>query len=100
MLWRNTKDRFGLIHKSFHWIMAVIILLMLSVGFYMTGLGFSPFKLQIYALHKSFGLLILALLTGRILWRLFDKRPAPVPTLKWWENALSKLVHFALYFAI
>ncbi len=100
MLWRNTKDRFGLIHKGFHWIMAVIILLMLSVGFWMAGLPFSPFKLEIYALHKSFGVLILMLLTGRILWRLFDRRPKPVPTLKWWEDALAKLVHLLLYFAI
>lgn len=100
MLWRNTRDRFGFIHKSFHWVMAVIILLMLSVGFYMAALPFSSFKLQIYALHKSFGVLVLILLTGRILWRLFDRRPARVPTIKWWEDALAKLVHFALYFAI
>ena len=97
---RNTPTSFGLIHKGFHWIMAIIILVMLSVGFFMTELEFSPFKLEVYALHKSFGVLVLMLLTGRILWRLFDRRPKHVPTLKWWENALAMLVHFALYFAI
>ncbi|MCC7304690.1 MAG: cytochrome b/b6 domain-containing protein [Alphaproteobacteria bacterium] len=99
MLLRNTKDRFGLISKSFHWIMAILILMMLAMGFKMVQIPPGPDKLWVVMLHKSLGLLILMLACGRLLWRLASPRPDPTPTLKWWEDSLARIVHALLYVA-
>lgn len=96
----NTKNSFGLIAKAFHWVLAILILWLLSVGFAMVGIPPGPDKLWVYALHKSFGILILVLMIGRLLWRQISPRPGPLPTHKAWEDGLAKIVHFALYACI
>jgi cytochrome b561/polyisoprenoid-binding protein YceI len=94
---KNTRDNFGLIAKGFHWILAILILWLLSVGFAMVGIPPGPDKLWVYALHKSFGILILVLMIGRLLWRQISPRPDALPTHKTWEDTLAKIVHFSLY---
>lgn len=96
----NTKNSFGLIAKSFHWVLAILILWMLSVGFAMVAIPPSPDKFWVYALHKSFGILILFLMIGRLSWRIISPRPDTLPTHKEWEEKLAKLVHLALYICI
>lgn len=97
MLLKNTKDRFGFVAKFLHWTTALLIMTLLSVGFYMTSLGFSPTKLQIYMLHKSFGILVLMIVVLRIFWRLANPPPESLPTHKSWEKTLASFVHFFLY---
>jgi cytochrome b561 len=96
----NTKNSFGLIAKSFHWVLAILILWMLSVGFAMVSIPPSPDKFWVYALHKSFGIFILTLMLGRLAWRIISPRPDALPTHKEWEDRLAKFVHFALYICI
>ncbi len=96
----NTKNSFGLVAKSFHWSLAILILWLLSVGFAMVGIPPGLDKLWVYALHKSFGILILILMIGRVLWRGISPRPDPLPTHKKWEDVLAKIVHFGLYVCI
>lgn len=100
MQFKNTRNNFGLIAKGFHWILAILILWLLSVGFAMVGIPPGPDKFWVYALHKSFGILILVLMIGRLLWRQISPRPDPLPTHKEWEDRLAKIVHFALYVCI
>ncbi|MGB4108117.1 MAG: cytochrome b/b6 domain-containing protein [Alphaproteobacteria bacterium] len=97
MQFKNTRNNFGLIAKAFHWVLAILILWLLSVGFAMVGIPPGPGKLWIYALHKSFGILILVLMIGRLLWRQISPRPDPLPTHKTWEDTLARTVHFGLY---
>lgn len=97
---KNTKESYGLVSKIFHWPMAFIILGLILVGLYMGGLPNSPYKFEIYALHKSFGLLVLWLVGLRILWRLFNKQPEANASHKSWERLLAKLAHFLLYIAM
>ncbi len=94
---RNTPDRFGFISKFFHWSVGVLVLILLPVGFLMTGMEFSPSKLTLYMLHKSFGITVLVLVIGRAAWRIISPRPKKLPTHKEWEDKLAKAVHFALY---
>ena len=47
---------------ALHWLLALMILASLGVGLYMTGLPFSPQRLQLYNWHKWAGVTILCLL--------------------------------------
>ncbi len=91
---------YHVISKGIHWVTALIFFGLLFVGFYMTGLPFGEDKLAIYALHKSFGLLLLFLVGVRVLMHLFVTRPSPLKTHKIWEKMLSKAAHVFLYFAM
>ena len=84
---RNTKTTFGVIAKSFHWVIAILILWMLSVGFAMVAIPPSPDKFWVYALHKSFGILILFLMIGRLSWRMISPRPDVLPAQRFQLHA-------------
>ena len=77
---KSTPDDYGFIARSFHWVMALIILGMVLLGFYMTDLDFSPFKLSLYDWHKSFGTLVLMLVFLRLGWRLTAGKPEELET--------------------
>lgn len=97
---KNTDEQFGSIAKFFHWIIALIVLAMIPFGFWMTGLEFSPEKLELYMLHKSFGMLVLMLAGLRILWRFSNKTPKHLSTHTSLEKFLAKVIHILLYIGI
>jgi cytochrome b561 len=73
MIIRNTKYHFGLISILLHWIMAILLIGLLVLGIYMVNLPISLQKLKMYGWHKEYGLLALALVIVRILWRWMKK---------------------------
>ncbi len=83
--------------KILHWLVALIILGLLSVGFLMGMMEYSPLKLNIYMLHKSFGMSVLGLVIVRILWRAYKKPPASLPSHAKWEKNLAHIIHALLY---
>lgn len=92
---KNTKNQFGLIAILFHWIMAILVIGMLCLGLYMTGLPAGAKRSNLYGWHKAFGVLILMLVTLRILWRVSNITPQlAIPLL---EKMAARTVHWALY---
>lgn len=97
MIWRNDSSRYGIPAKGFHWLSALIVLGLLLLGLYMTGLAPGPAKLGLYWWHKSFGTLLFFLVLARLLWRFANRQPDPVQGHKPWERFLAKTVHVLLY---
>lgn len=95
--WRNSAERWGNIARILHWTIAVLILGLIAVGSIMTDLPNTPEKFQIYTYHKSFGLLVLALVLCRIVWRFADRKPANLTGIPFWQVHLAEIVHWALY---
>lgn len=94
---RNTKTRWGVISIALHWIVVLLFVTLGVVGLLMTEMRLSPQKVQVYALHKSTGLTLLALMTLRLLWRMVSGRPSHAP-VKWtWERWAASASHVALY---
>ncbi len=85
--------------KIIHWTMALIILSVLAVGFYMTNFmdRSAENRMSIYNLHKSFGVLILFLVAVRIFFRLTKPIPPLPDTIDNVTQCLSNLAHIALY---
>ena len=64
--------------KSLHWLMALLLIGLLALGFYMQDLPLSPEKLQLYAWHKWAGVTAFLLVLLRLSWRLAHT-PPPLP---------------------
>ncbi len=82
--------------KLFHWLIALAVLGMICIGWWMTGLPLGLLKLKVYAWHKWIGLSVLALTMLRLLWR-WRSPPPPLPdTIAPWERKLAPVVHWSL----
>ncbi|MDR7191598.1 cytochrome b [Luteimonas terrae] len=96
MTLRNRPDRWGGVSQLLHWLVVALILTTGTLGLVMGDMRNSPTKIELYALHKSLGLTILALATLRLLWRLYAGAPRPVPGPRW-QDRLASLTHWLLY---
>src|SRR5258706_16014994 len=72
---RNASDSWGAPAKVFHWVMAALILAQIALGLMAANWRVSPTKIELFFWHKSTGMLILALVGLRILWRLANPTP-------------------------
>ena len=88
------STRYTLTAVLIHWLQAALVLGLLGLGFYMTGLPKGPDKTAWYGLHKSFGLIALALICIRCLWRWRHRAP---PLAEDWRGRLAGGVHRLLY---
>lgn len=93
---RNDQRRWGAMAMFFHWTMVLGILGNGAWGLLMTGMKPSMSKINVYALHKSIGLTVLALLLLRLLWRRFD-RPPPAEPAPRWQRIIAAVSHGLLY---
>jgi cytochrome b561 len=100
MTFRNTTRSWGTFSKALHWLVVLLILNQWVVAARADSLPLGTAKLQAIALHKSFGMTILALAIVRLVWRWLN----PVPTLEGmarpWERVLANVSHVLLYVLI
>ena len=80
-----------------HWLMAVLIVCALILGYLMSGLPFSPSRIRLFNYHKWLGITILALAAARLLWRLFHRPPTLPTDLPRWQRGTAHAVHALLY---
>jgi cytochrome b561 len=83
--------------QCLHWIIAVLVVAMLVLGLIMVDLPLGVQKLELYALHKSVGIVILAFVAARLAWRLSGTRPVPLGPSRPYEQILAHGVHASFY---
>jgi cytochrome b561 len=92
----NPPERYTRTAITLHWLLALAIVATFSLGVYMHELPQTPQRDQLYALHKSAGVCILALSALRLLWRLTHRPPAEVAMPRWQARA-ARSVHWLMY---
>ncbi|HEY8964202.1 MAG TPA: cytochrome b/b6 domain-containing protein, partial [Alphaproteobacteria bacterium] len=98
MIWKNIAERYGVIHKTLHWIIMLLVLMMLVQGFIMDDIPNQADKFWVYSLHKSMGITVLFLMLVRLGWKIYNKpNPLPLPNHKSWERALATFIHWGFY---
>lgn len=98
MLLRNTPERFGLVSKLLHWTIALLILFLIWLGWYMVDLTYYDkwYNASLHW-HRTLGLLVLALALVKIGWQFrFPAPHAASATLKPWERAAARGMHLLL----
>ena len=86
-----------------HWLLALLIVCSLGVGWYMVDLPVSVQRLKLFNWHKWAGVTILVLSALRLLWRLWHPAPALPETMPAWQLKASHASHgllYVLFFAI
>lgn len=93
----TTAWRYGGLAIFLHWILAIAIAGMAGLGWYMMSIEKAPNSRWYFDLHKSFGLLVFALVLLRVLWR-FTHKPAELPaSVPKWQIEVSSITQCLLY---
>ena len=92
-----SKSRYTRPAMALHWVMAILILGLFGLGFYMHGLPFSPRKLKLYSWHKWAGVTAFVLLLLRSAWRARHAAPQLPPSMSPAMRRLAHFGHVALY---
>ncbi|BBU62692.1 cytochrome b [Methylosinus sp. C49] len=82
--------------KTLHWIIAALALTSLPTGVVMADLDKGPLQDNLFVLHESIGVIVLALMVPRLLARL-RRRPGSSADLTPAERLVSKATHRGLY---
>jgi cytochrome b561 len=100
----TSSTRYTTVAIALHWAIAFAIFAMIPVGWWMSDAVLDPATRglagEVFQLHKSVGLTILALSLVRLLWRLMHKAPPLPQAMPAWEKALAKATHWLFYFAM
>lgn len=94
---KTDTAKYALNLRILHWLIAILIIGLLIVGLWMEGLGADPIRPQVYMLHKSFGIVVLALVVARIAARLKNGKPPFTQPITKWEKVLISGVEYLLY---
>ena len=97
MAFKNTKTTYGSVIKWLHWVMALAIFGLFGLGVWMRTLTYySPWYTPAPHWHQSIGIVLLALLIFRFIWRLINIRPDE-DYLKPFDRLAAHAVHIAFY---
>ena len=89
--------RYGRPAIVLHWLLALLIVVMLALGWFMMTIERTPQGPWWFDLHRSVGLVVAALVLLRLLWRLAH-RPAPLQeALPAWQVKLADATQWLLY---
>lgn len=97
---RNSRESFGLVSILFHWIIALIFLGQIVLGYSMVRVSDFALQFSLYQWHKSFGFLVLGLSLLRLLWKLANPRPHDLQHMSSLKRGASHVAHFILYLSL
>jgi len=93
---RNTSESWGWPARTFHWIVAVMVLGLFAHGLWMDELGRDQRPFQIW-LHGAVGISLLAIAAAAFVWWLLNVVPAEPPGMPIWQRRAARLAHWGLY---
>lgn len=96
---KNTETAYGYISIIMHWLMALIIFGLFGLGLYMVELSYyDAWYKGSLDLHKSIGMVLVALLLARVCWTVFNIKPkSAVNNASKLEVNSAHFAHIALY---
>ena len=97
MTYGKLPDGYPSTSKWLHWLVAASVLTTIPIGIAMGRVAKGPLQDTLYTLHKSIGILILALMVARLINRIVVGAPAPAPGLARWQRVVSSATHGLLY---
>jgi len=84
---------------SLHWTIAVLLLVQLTLGWWMVDIPKHPPGVRAgwFNLHKSLGLVLFALIAARLAWRLTHRAPELPSWIPAWQRGAAAASHGLMY---
>lgn len=89
---KDSETKLSVISVSLHWIVGLAMIGMLALGIYMEETE----AFALYPLHKSIGVIVLAVALVRIFWRLSNRWPSALSDDGVFLHFIARLVHWVL----
>ena len=80
-----------------HWVMAILIVVVWTIGSLAVDLPLGPDRIVSFSWHKWIGITILFLVLLRIVWRLTHPAPELHIVMPKWQERTMVFTHWALY---
>jgi cytochrome b561 len=97
MIIRDTPTGYGIVTRLLHWLMAVGIIGVFALGYWMVTLSYDhPNYNSAPDLHRSVGIILGLVLVFRFVWRLFNVHPDD-SELSRFERIGAKAAHWGFY---
>lgn len=98
----NAEDRYGTVTKTFHWLIALLILTLIPLGLIANDMAYDTAeqlatKGWLFSLHKTLGITVFAVALARIVWALTQTKPAHLHPERKLETFAAETVHWVLY---
>ncbi len=101
VMFRNTTEKYGLVSKLLHWLIAFSIIGLIGLGWWMVGLSYyDKWYHQGLELHRAIGMLVLFMATIFIGWKMLSPSPALQSSLNPLEKMGAQSVHIILLLAM
>lgn len=92
----DSESRYGMVSVINHWLAAAMVILLLTIGLYFHEMPRGEQLTYWKGLHISLGALFFLLLAFRVLWRLTEKTPEPIPQARYLQIAARAVHHLLL----
>lgn len=100
-MFKNTSERYGWISIAVHWVVAVVVIGMFALGWWMVDLSYyDPWYKTGPDIHRSIGILLLLTMLFRLVWRWLNPSPQPLDQNAVLQNRLAHGAHLLLYMII
>lgn len=97
----NSPQSYGWVTVVMHWVVAVVIIGLFALGYWMVGLSYyDPWYKTGPDVHRSIGILLFIAMLARLAWRVLTPSPNPVPGHRRWEVSAAHAAHWLLYLLI
>lgn len=93
----NTAWRYGRTSIFLHWTLALLLALLVGLGWVMVSVEDDPAGPTLLAIHMSLGLTAGALIAARLAWRLSHPPFLPPRIGAGWQERAARATHHALY---
>ena len=95
---KNTEQHYGLVTIILHWLVALAVIGLFSLGYWMVDLGYyDEWYKKGPDLHRSFGILLFVIMIFRVIWRKKQVKVASLVSHTPFEQNIGHLVHLGLY---
>ena len=94
----NTQTHYGWVSIILHWLVAIVVVGLFALGYWMVDLGYyDSWYQKAPELHKSIGISLFVVLLLRWFWRRSQINPEPLTSHSPIERKLAQLFHLLLY---
>ena len=94
----NSRDTYGWLTITLHWLAGLLIIGLLAGGLYSASLERGDKIPQLIGIHKQIGVAVLCLMFLRLVWRLVNRSIEPLTD--GFTAFLGGLVHWLMYLAV